>query len=545
MGNWVESQKAGTKSKSGGVTPRTLALIMLGILLLVIAVLLYYVFFVLPKMGGGVVEQGNQKVGRIEFLFAVYGPGTGKEPYFMRPMGVACDSQGNMYVTDSLQNRVCVFNKDGRYLFQFGGIGVAWPTQGTLATWKPGLFNSPYGIDIDDRGDIYVVDCQNQQLQVFNGSGKFLRSFPKPWQKVGEHGGGGRGEGLYPTTLDVRGDYVYVCDAYQIVTYKRDGTFVRQFGKPGRSAGHMDRPNGIVVGSDGTIYVSDSNHYRLQAFSPEGKLKWEVGNTPANALDISENSREFGLPRGLAIDGKDNVYVTDAFHFSIEVYDKNGHKIGEVGDRGVSPGQFNFPNDICITNTGVAYIADRANQRVQAVRIPGLIVPPNQSGPFRFPWWVLLFLIPPLILAYLLARKPRFVADEAFLTELLNQNAGKMLDQKVRRVRVTPSVLATVSALDTGKVLEDVLKATEPDEKSVQELAESQKLDPVLAETLAVSRRSLLQRLLAVQVVLFVNSEPLGKVAEELGAEVVDAATFIELFADTAKSPTSSPEAAA
>jgi sugar lactone lactonase YvrE len=544
MGNWVESQRSGTKSTKG-MTPRTLALIMLGILLLIIAVLLYYVFFVLPKMGGGVIEQGQQKVGRIEFLFAVYGPGTGSDPYFLRPMGVACDSQGNMYVTDSLQERMCVFNKDGRYLFQVGGLGVAWPPAGTKATWKPGLFNAPYGIDVDDRGDIYVADCQNQQIQVFNGSGKFLRAFPKPWQKLGEHGGGGRGEGLYPTVLTVHGDQVYVCDAYQIAIFKRDGTFVRQFGQPGRSAGHMDRPNGIAVGSDGTIYVSDSNHYRLQAFTNAGVLKWEIGNTPANALDVSENSREFGLPRGIAVDGRDNIFVADAFHFSIEAYDKTGKKIGEVGTRGVQPGEFNFPNDICITNTGVAYITDRANQRVQAVRIPGLIIPPSQTGPFHFPWWVLLLLIPPLVLAYLLMRKPRFIADEAFLTDLLAQHGGELLDRKVRRVRVTPEVLAAVSAIDAGGALSDVLKATEPNAKSVQALAEDHELDPVLAETLAVSRRSLMQRLLAVQVVLFVESAPLSKVADELGAEVVDVATFLEVFADDIKSPTPEPEAAA
>lgn len=545
MGNWVESHRTGGP-KTRGVTPRTLALILLAVLLAVIAALLYYILVVLPKMGGGVVESGAQKIGRVEFLFAVYGPGVGANPYFIRPMGVATDSQGNMYVTDMQADRVCVFNKDGRFLFQFGGFGVAWPTAGSKANWRPGLFNLPDGIAIDDRGDIYVSDCMNQQIQVFDSGGKFLRVMPEhPWTKIG-NGGGGRGEGLMPTALTVKGDYVYVCDAYQIVVFKRDGTFVRQFGQPGRSPGHMDRPNGIAVGQDGTIYVSDSNHNRIEAFTNDGKLKWTVGTTPETAFDVQQTgSREFGLPRGLALDGHDNLFIADAFHFAIEAYDKNGHKLGEVGDRGTTPGLFNFPNDICITNTGVAYIADRANQRVQAVRIPGLIVPPTINGPLRFPWWVLLLLLPLLVLAYLLARRPRFVADEAFLKRLLSEGAAKLLDEKLRTVRGAPGVLASVAAVDTRGVYSDVLRATRPSEKAVEAIVEQYGLDEPLAETLAVARRSLLQRLMAVQVVLFVEDPELSKIAEELGAEVVDVDTFLEVFRTNPEAPTPQPEAAA
>lgn len=545
MGAWADSHRTDVKGKKSGVSARTLALILLIILLLVIGGLLYYLLVILPKMGGGVVEEGNQKIGRIEFMFAVYGPGTGDKPYFVRPMGVATDSQGNMYVTDMQGDRVCVFNKDGRFLFQFGGFGVAWPQKGYKATWKPGLFNLPYGIDVDDRGDIFVVDSMNQQIQVFDPRGKFLRAFPKPWEKIGK-GGGGRNEALYPTVLDVHGDEVYVCDAYQIVIFSREGKFIRQFGRPGRSPGGLDRPNGIVVGQDGTIYVSDSNHFRVQAYTAAGKLKWTVGETPASAFDVSQTgSRSFGLPRGLDLDGRDNLLIVDSFHFAIIAYDKNGKKLGEVGDRGTSPGLFNFPNDIAITNTGVSYIVDRANQRVQAVRIPGLITPPNITGRWQFPWWLPLLLIPLFILAYLLMRKPRFVADDAFLAELLARKGGDALDKQVRRVLVTPETLAAATALDLDKVLGDVLKAKNPSDKTVEALMNDHGLELEAARTLAIARRSLMQRLLAAQVVIFAETTKLHEVAEDLGAEVIDVDTFMEVFVPAPLSPSPEPEAAA
>jgi hypothetical protein len=82
-------------------------------------------------------------------------------------------------------------------------------------------------------------------------------------------------------------------------------------------------------------------------------------------------------------------------------------------------------------------------------------------------------------------------------------------------------------------------------EKAVQHLIDEHKLDLEPAQTLAIARRSLLQRLLAAQVVVFSETTRLSEVAEELGAEVVDVDTFIEVFGTSPESPTPEPEAAA
>lgn len=516
----------GLKSRKG-IDARTLAWVILIILLLTLAGLLYYILIVLPKLGGGVVEDNPQKVGKMEFLFAVYGPGVGDKPYFSRPMGVATDSSGNMYVTDSVDNRVCVFNKEGRYLFSWGKQGIAWPLAGYKATWKPGTFNNPYGIAIDENGDVYVADSVNQQIQVFNSRGKFLRSFPKPWDKIG-HGGGGRGEGLYPMALDVKDGKVYIADAYQIVIFTTEGKFIRQFGSPGRQEGRLDRPNGIAVGKDGTIYVSDSNNLRLEAFTNAGKLKWVVGAPVESVTDVDEkSSREFGLPRGIALDAKDNIFVTDAFHFSIKVYDKNGNKLGEVGERGTLPGTFNFPNDIAITKNGIAYITDRANNRVQAVRIPTLITPEGSLLGGKLPWWPLLLLLPILALLYLLARKDRIVADRLFIGAIQQRGKVPELADNVKSIRVTPAVYEVVIKNDVDNELAGLLKPVTPDPDRVKAYQEEFDLATEDAETIAVGRRTLLQKLLATHSVFLVDSKPLVKRLKSLDVEVLRSESFI------------------
>ncbi len=100
-----------------GMKPESLAKIILAVLILALLGLAYYYFVVLPRMGGGIVEQERLKIGKIEFLSAIYGPGTKDMPYFTRPMGVATDKFENIYVTDADNNQVCVFSKNGRFLF--------------------------------------------------------------------------------------------------------------------------------------------------------------------------------------------------------------------------------------------------------------------------------------------------------------------------------------------------------------------------------------------------------------------------------------------
>ena len=85
---------------------------------------------------------------------------------FHKPADVAADSKGNIYVLDSGNHRVVKFDKDGRYLLEFGRFG-----QG------PGEFSSPVDIYIDRRDKIYIIDSGNRRMQIFNDEGKRVTEF--------------------------------------------------------------------------------------------------------------------------------------------------------------------------------------------------------------------------------------------------------------------------------------------------------------------------------------------------------------------------------
>lgn len=301
----------------------------------------------------------------LEPVLVIDGPGVGEHPRFGRPMGVAFGVEGRLYVTDAEHDRVCVFDARGRFLFEFGGFGVGKPLPGVPATWRPGLMNFPVGIDVDDKGLVYVADFKNDQIQVFSEDGEFIRVFPDRNAPVGRGSSGQDGRGIAVTDVCATGNEVFATDTYQIVIFGADGTFRRQFGRPGIEPGGLDHPNGIAA-KDGVIYVSDTNHSRVAAYTYDGNLLWTLG-TPVRGVQ-STAPAEFSLPRGLTVLDDGTLLVADAFQFALVQVSPDGKVLGRYGDQGSMPGEFRFPNDVDALGDLVA-VADKENRRVQVVRL--------------------------------------------------------------------------------------------------------------------------------------------------------------------------------
>jgi len=82
---------------------------------------------------------------------------------FAAPQGIALDKDGNVYVTDTLNNRVEIFDADGNFISWFGKHGDG-----------PGYFARPKGIAVDSDGHVWVADEMEDRLQVFDRDGQLL-----------------------------------------------------------------------------------------------------------------------------------------------------------------------------------------------------------------------------------------------------------------------------------------------------------------------------------------------------------------------------------
>ena len=99
--------------------------------------------------------------GQLQNRFGGFGQGDGQFSY---PNGVAADKSGNIYVSDSNNGRVQVFDRDGRYKF-------------TFASSEKRLFSLPRGIAVDGLGRIHVVDVFNHKVLVFDHNGSLLFTY--------------------------------------------------------------------------------------------------------------------------------------------------------------------------------------------------------------------------------------------------------------------------------------------------------------------------------------------------------------------------------
>jgi DNA-binding beta-propeller fold protein YncE len=128
-------------------------------------------------------------------LIGTIGDGKGSGPgQFLYPTYLAVDADGNLYVTDTLNARVQVFDADGQYVKSIGERGNAW-----------GMFDKPKGVALDSFGNVYVVDSGWSNVQIFNEKGQVLLFF----------GGRGPVPGMLknPTAIAIDGsNQIYVAD---------------------------------------------------------------------------------------------------------------------------------------------------------------------------------------------------------------------------------------------------------------------------------------------------------------------------------------------
>jgi DNA-binding beta-propeller fold protein YncE len=170
-----------------------------------------------------------------------------------RPTGLAFDATSNrLYVADTMEHRIAVFDVNGQALFDFGQRGIA-----------EGEFNFPSHIFLSN-GRLLVNDNMNFRIQTFDTDGRFLSSF-------GTHGDG---SGAFSQPKGVAADSdgnVYVAGATidRVQVFSQQGEFLLAFGSKGVGAGEFVMPTGVTIVDD-RIYVADSYNRRIQVFQYVG-----------------------------------------------------------------------------------------------------------------------------------------------------------------------------------------------------------------------------------------------------------------------------------
>lgn len=204
--------------------------------------------------------------------------GIGKD-HFVRPTGIALDpTRQRLYVVDTGQNdtpeahRVKVFDLQGNLLQEIGRRGSG-----------DGEFNFPTYANVDTQGRLYVVDSVNNRIEVFDPEGKFLWKFGQAGDKIGDFA---RTKGV---AVDQFGNIYVVDSRWSNVQiFNQEGQLLLVFGGVGTYPGLLMSPTAIAIDGRNTIYVADSfgrrvSEYQLINTTADDSLGGTANATPRPA----------------------------------------------------------------------------------------------------------------------------------------------------------------------------------------------------------------------------------------------------------------------
>jgi hypothetical protein len=201
-----------------------------------------------PPAGGGAPAGGAGGGGR----GANNPPGTGTPgSSFNRPADVAWDRAGNIYVADGIgtNNRIAKFDKDGRFLKHWGSTGSA-----------AGQFAGVKAIAIDAQGNVYAADAGNRRIQVFDAEGTFKSEFGGIGTPLAMCMTRGTPQHLYVAHA---GDEDGMEDA-AIYKLRLDGSVVGRFGRAGKQVKEFGLANSIDCRDDPVLLVGEMTNWRVQ-----------------------------------------------------------------------------------------------------------------------------------------------------------------------------------------------------------------------------------------------------------------------------------------
>ncbi len=245
-----------------------------------------------------------------------------------------------------------------------------------------GELSQPSGIAVDGAGDVYVANTGYNRIDKFDSSGNFIRAWGR----------------------DVSENTAFTGFESCVA-----GVDTCKIGTTGTGNGMMSSPEGIAVGPNGEIYVSDAGNSRVQEFTTNGNFvrMWgkdvvSVGTEDhGTGFEICQLSAckagaastgligEMNVPLGLAIDAAGDVYVADSSNNRIQKFDQEGVPIRtwgrdvisggstgfeicragidtcKAGTTGGLEGEMSLPLGVAVDASGSVYVTDANNNRLQ------------------------------------------------------------------------------------------------------------------------------------------------------------------------------------
>ncbi len=325
--------------------------------------------------------------------------GTGPAARFSGPSGVAADSLGNLYVTDSGNNTIRKITPAGLVTTIAGRAGVKGSADGTGTNAS---FYLPTGIAVDSNGNLYVADEFNDTIRKITPTGPnwVVSTLAGQVTNAGLIDAmGTNAEFATPAAVAVDGaGNVYVADTADDVIREISpaglvSTIAGQPHHPGSSDGTNNiaqfyMPFGITMDAATNLYVTDGINETVRKLVPMG-TNWAVSTiagqvTNAGSADGTGTNAQFSGPAGIAVGSGTNLFVADDNNNTIRKLTLTGTNwtvstlAGLVGVYGDADGatnnaRFHSPIGVAVDGGGNVYVADANNNEIRKITPGGVV----------------------------------------------------------------------------------------------------------------------------------------------------------------------------
>ncbi|MEO8595861.1 MAG: hypothetical protein ABI759_21250 [Candidatus Solibacter sp.] len=321
-------------------------------------------------------------------LFRAFDEGSlATQAFLFQPQGMAFDSQGNLYVADTNNQKVRKITPDGKISTAAGNGAFDYSGDGGPATLAAMAY--PRDVAVDSAGDLYIADAHSRRIRkVSNGIIQSIAcgDIPTPCGAA-EHGD----LLVEPSGVAVAADgTVYVADGAgnAVRAIRKDGRVERfagdSLGKPdcpgeGVPAAQacVSNTRGVAIDRSGAVYIADTNHNSIRLVR-QGIISTIAGNGQAGYTGDGKPALLASLnkPEKIAVDAEGNLYIADTGNHVVRVVSTDGtiSTVAGIGSPGFSGdgsiatnARMNSPTGVASDSAGNVYIADTLNDRVRAV----------------------------------------------------------------------------------------------------------------------------------------------------------------------------------
>ncbi|MCK4670078.1 MAG: hypothetical protein KAT43_02650 [Nanoarchaeota archaeon] len=257
---------------------------------------------------------------------------------FLVAQGMFIASNGDIYVADTYNNRVSKWDSSGNVQGWIGGDSNGWKTvTGTSSGTSQQSFSLPRDVAVDANGNIYVADFQNHRVCKWNSAGNslgWIGNGQNGWQTGSAPTSGcvGYHSFLYPSGLiiDDENGHIYIADysCNRVSKWSLDGTAIGCIGEgqdrwrtdPISNAGSdyrsFSQPHNIAI-ANGFLYIADRMNHRICKWNLDGTaVGWMGGEhngwQKSDGTSFSSDEKGFYQPQGVFVDNNGFIYVTDS-----------------------------------------------------------------------------------------------------------------------------------------------------------------------------------------------------------------------------------------